>query len=719
MPISIPVKGYNEPFVFPDGTSEAEIEAALRTIPPAEAQTPGKIATEAVKETGRIVDTGLRGAITALPGLIGDVVTGQYEWARKAPAALVEGAVPAVGLMSRLSPAFASALRDTVNPDAPLTPMAPSAALTYGMQKPKTTAGKLTSDVVAGVTGAMLPGGQLSRGMRLTTGVGSGLGTFAGEEVGGPVGGMIGGFAGGMAPMAFAPLMAFPNRLAKEVLHGVKPEQLDQTVATMRQMEARGIPVNASQAAEFASPLDAAVEHLTKTKAGQSLQDQLNAQPQQLRSQAQLALMKLPGQPQGHYSLNTAAQEAATDALKRLRGAAAEAFRKQLPADMADARFSQSGMAELAARFKAFAELPENRGTPWQELADDARKALLDPVQPSPQAASKLLNQFGQPIRGAQQAETRYLDNPLAVRDALESAIGSYAERTLKTSSSDSKLLAKQAQLRSMFKDMLQRERPEFARANEAYSTVMRESYNPAREGILGDLAGVRGYQEGVRSPSKILEILRAGTPLGAQKSDILTLERQLRKENPVVFQNAVRTLIGERFGKLLESGTNRVPEDLGLVLTKTFGNPGAKTQQWQTTQDMIVGSARAAGLDERSVLKGFQDLMSSAATTARRPSYMTMMDRQAVEQATGAEKLRTVGRINPFTMFRSPAFWAAERVNAKVLKTIADNLTSADGLLKLQALAREAPDSPMREVLMRSFVGTTAANADEKQQSK
>lgn len=141
MAITINVKGYEKPFTFPDGTPQEEIEAALRTIPPAP--------VNPAKEALAVADTGVRGSLVGLPALFGDAVTGQSEGSRKLLANLAE---------SLPGPGGALAAQDLRTRKTPLTSMAPSAVLEAGMQRPQTEPGKLAADVTAGTVGSFMPG---------------------------------------------------------------------------------------------------------------------------------------------------------------------------------------------------------------------------------------------------------------------------------------------------------------------------------------------------------------------------------------------------------------------------------------------------------------------------------------------------------------------------------------------------------------------------------
>lgn len=706
MATTINVKGYDKPFTFPDGMTQAEIEAALRTIPSAPRSLP--------QEMGAIADTGVRGTITALPGLFGDTLTGQQPWQRKLLGNLAESLIP--GELGK------QAAQDLRTRKTPLTRKAPSDILQAGMETPVTEVGRAASSVLGGLVGSFSPGGQLSTRMKALQGIGSGGGAYVGEKMFGTPGAVIGGVVGGMAPSAVKRVTPDAHNLSAEVLHGVGDDQIDDVVRNMRWMEKQGIPINASQGATFASNLDDAVEHLTKKKQGQPLLDQLNAQPRQLQLAATDAVRKLPGNVLDEFDLNRSSQEAATGRLNTIRQAARTAWQKAAARNGGDKEaFSQTGMQNFAARLQEFADRPEHLNTDYQKMALNALNVLKHPIQPSglpeipgtqggfnPFTGKRIPPTPGAP---AQAAPVRYLEDPIAVRDALEHKIGEYEQLTQRSGSPDVKLKAKQEEIRQMYRELVAADTPRLQAANDAYGTVIRESLNPAKEGVVGYLAGARGALPGEQSPAKLLALFDRGTPYGAKTSPILTAERNLRGENPQAFPNAVKTWVSKKIGDLYDKAPdNRLPENLGAGLRHVFGNPTEPSAKWQTTVDMVAGSARSAKLDEHAVLKGFRDFVQSANMSSKRPGYMSMLDPKGIEQATGAAGLRNAGKINPFTPLKAPMYWTADRLEMSVLSEVAANLTSADGLLKLQQLARTRPESPVREALLRSLMGTAAA---------
>jgi hypothetical protein len=296
--------------------------------------------------------------------------------------------------------------------------------------------------------------------------------------------------------------------------------------------------------------------------------------------------------------------------------------------------------------------------------------------------------------------------NPIALRDAIEGAIGGFQSRTLSTKGPDAKMIKKTEDIRQMFKGLVDERMPELSQANNAYSSMIRSAVNPAKEGVLGRVAGVSGAVDGKLPTDRIFKVLDAGSTKGATTSDILTLEKGMRKTDPEAFPNAAKSWINSKLQAVYDSSkTNEFPQDIASQLRHVFGDPVAETQRWQSTQDILAGIARSKGVPEKDVIDGFKTFMTSVVNQTKRPQRVSMFDPGAVAEATGSKALRNTGMINPFTPLKAPMFWMADKMDAKVLSTVAESLTSSEGLLKLRQLARTAPDSPMREALLKSLV--------------
>lgn len=703
--IDVPGMGHVE---FPDDMPDAQIEEVLRQQAPKQ--------PSLASEVPKVLDTGIRGAITGLPGLIADTVTGQTPGKRQFMANLLD-ALP--------GPGGKLAARDFRTRQTPLTRMAPSEALDYGMQAPETQGGKFAGTVLGGVTGAFMPGGNLSKVQRLVTGGSSGLGAYAGGEVGGPLGAVAGGILGGFAPAAVNRFIPNEAGLAKETFADITDADFNKTVANMKQAEGQGYSINASQANPHPSNLDAIVNYIGGSRYGQPVQQQLRNQPTAIKRGAEMELAGIPGFVLEKDRLNSAAQAAATDRITQLRKLASGAWERYArPVTKAGGKeFAPEDVATLEQKLLAFRNAAEHENTPYAAMADEVLSKIrrntqpeglpgveAQPAQPAVRdpytGAIKVPAKPAQPAQPGMPASPEYVTNPIALRDAIEGAIGGFQSRTLSTKGPDAKMIKKTEDIRQMFKGLVDERMPELSQANNAYSSMIRSGVNPAKEGVIGRVAGVSGFADGKVPTDRIFKVFDTGSTKGATTSDILTLEKGMRKTDPEAFPNAAKSWINSKLQAIYDSSkTNEFPQDIASQLRHVFGDPVAESQRWQSTQDILAGIARSKGMPEKDVVDGFKTFMTSVVNQTKRPQRVSMFDPGAVSEATGSKALRNTGMINPFTPLKAPMFWMADKMDAKVLSTVAESLTSSEGLLKLRQLARTAPDSPMREALLKSLI--------------
>lgn len=703
--INVPGMGQVE---FPDDMPDSQIEGILAKQAPKQ--------PTLASEVPKVLDTGIRGAITGLPGLLADTVTGQTPGKRQFMANLLE-AIP--------GPGGTFAAKDFRERKTPLTQMAPSAALDYGMKSPETQGGKFAGTVLGGVTGAFMPGGNLSKVQRLVTGGSSGLGAYAGGEVGGPVGAVLGGVLGGFAPAAVNRFIPNEAGLAKETFADITDADFNKTVANMKQAEGQGYSINASQANPHPSNLDAIVNYIGGSRYGQPVQQQLRNQPTAIKRGAEMELAGIPGFVLEKDRLNSAAQAAATDRITQLRKLASGAWERYArPVTKAGGKeFAPEDVATLEQKLLAFRNAAEHENTPYAAMADEVLSKIrrntqpeglpgveAQPAQPAVRdpytGAIKVPAKPAQPAQPGMPASPEYVTNPIALRDAIEGAIGGFQSRTLSTKGPDAKMIKKTEDIRQMFKGLVDERMPELSQANNAYSSMIRSGVNPAKEGVIGRVAGVSGFADGKVPTDRIFKVFDTGSTKGATTSDILTLEKGMRKTDPEAFPNAAKSWINSKLQAIYDSSkTNEFPQDIASQLRHVFGDPVAESQRWQSTQDILAGIARSKGMPEKDVVDGFKTFMTSVVNQTKRPQRVSMFDPGAVSEATGSKALRNTGMINPFTPLKAPMFWMADKMDAKVLSTVAESLTSSEGLLKLRQLARTAPDSPMREALLKSLI--------------
>ena len=647
-----------------------------------------------MQELGAVADTGLRGGVLGAP-----VGAAQFE-ANPATSAVARG-LPGGGLVAGLN-AIAQHFTGKDAGQAVLD-------VTGGdIRKPQTEVGKTAGNVLAGATSAVV-GGPGALVPKLIQGAAGGLGTDIGGRLtnGSVAGQIVGGMIGGGVPALATKLVPSSGNIAKEILSDAKLQDLEEAVRRMQQAEAQGTSLNASQAMRTPSNIDAAMSTVANSKYGEGAREQLRRQVTDAEMGAEQQLGSLPGRVGDPHAIATRAQEGATNAIKALRNAAGAAWAKVAPEG---AQFQPQTLGNLDAQLQSLAAKYPNRPQ-VQNLIEDVRDALVHPVQQQPDKVSQILGANGLPVGGQQAAAgPTYLTDALQLKGAVTDALAGQGKRMLNTSNKDAASQQVAQQIRGMFKDAVAKDAPDLAKANLAYETVMNESVNPAKQSVIGQVAGITGYnQTREAAVGKLFNVLDEGTPAGAKVSRILTLEKALRKEDPTIFQDAAKTWVAKKLDAIQNTATDRAPEGIASQLVDAFGDPRRATQQWQTTKDILAGVARSQGVPEDQVVKGFQNFMTTIASQSRRAgSTSTAVD--ALANPTAGGVLRTAGNFNVFNPLRQPALATARALDAGTLKKFDAMLTSSEGLQQLMRLAKEQPNSPLAQAFVQTAIGTAGA---------
>ena len=574
--------------------------------------------------------------------------------------------------------------------------------------RPETSGGQMAARILeSGVAGLTGPGALTAPRAAFGVGTAAGLGAegaaaaFGDNALTRTLGGLTGGLAGGLASAAKTNRSA----LAREALDGVQENDLLEALYRMEAAQKAGAPINLSQAMPRASNIDAYVEALATSRHGKTVIDQLREQPAQIARAGQRAVRRLPGEVLPNRILSNEVQEGADAAIRTGMGEARAAWQRHAPlnavfSEAAIARFDQE-LAQRAARF--------GPTTSEHQIYQDVRKALR---APKAQAA---------PAPGP-----KYLSEALMVKGAVDDALENFGARRLNTPGLQAKDLREAAQIRKIFRGIVEREVPELAAANRAFAQVMEDTVNPMKKSITGDLAGRLGAQADVNAPQgKIFALFDRGTayvPGQAKRSEILTLERDLRKAGEEgVFLDAGKTWIADRFAKAIGSGeaSSRAPEEIAGNLLKLFGDPRslrARTPsvQAQGLDDVLAGMARAQGAPDAAYVKGFKNFMQIVTDAARRPRSARGVSPGEIKEGASEGLTRRLGQFSIMTPIRQPALRWARFLEQDSLSTMDKLLTSPEGVATLVKLGKQPPYSHSAVSTIATFFGTVAGASGE-----
>lgn len=531
-----------------------------------------------------------------------------------------------------------------------------------------------------GAGGAMSGGGVTPMG--LLSGAAAGAAGHAGSEMSGgnPIASIIASLMGGAAPSgvkAFGGLFPGSNApaLAKATLEGIDPANLDVARANLvkGQQALPGVGINLSQAMSTPSNIDDVVAAMARSPEGKNVISQLRAQPERLQVDAPLALGGVPGTKQAPQTIANRAQEAATASIEAARKARTAATS---PIYNAAGELEKDVPANLVSTVQ---DLRTEKGTPASVIAaakDLEAKLLNNPRVP------------GTEMRSPQ-------DVHQAIKD-FESGIS--FNRVQPPDPSEQRALTRIA---SALRDELGSESPLTAKADALYRSISKANVDPLKKSIIGDIAGRAGAQEDKSAPgNKLLALFGAGTQ-DKGNSTILFAEREMRKQDPTLFPDAVSTHLAMKLDSAMAKAGDRGENFASAVKNELSGTPA----QRQGLQDMLAGVARSKGVPEETVVKGFMRFIDASTMAARRPSNVS--GSQEIEAVAGQSKL--AGLLTSMTPGRIGGK-VAGRYSAGAKEAIDKLLTTPEGLDKLRELAKIDPSSTRAQAIIGTVLGGAAA---------
>ena len=575
--------------------------------------------------------------------------------------------------------------------------------------QPRTEAEKYGVAALEGATAGAI-GGPATLLRSAAQGAASGLGAeVAGHVSDNPLSRVLGGIlGGGAASLAGMPKTSRAD-LARETLRDAKPEDLDAATKFMREVRAQHPAtsgINLSQAMPESSNVDAMVGKLANSRYGTHVSAQLRSQPKQVSAAVEGELATLPGTNRPWQDLANNAQDAATDVIKQGYKEAQGAFKQALGSSTPE--IPSSAMRVLDRRLAALAK--EYPNTSMGGLVEDVRKALR--VQGGPAGKTEapgLIDQFGKPLADKPE-NVRYLTDALHVKQAINDNISTYGSRALNSTGQDPQLMRTAQQIRKLFDATLDQHAPNLSAANRAYNAVMEGTVDPLKKSVVGRIAGRKGADDTVEaSKAALQQVFEKGTTPGAARSEILDLEKSLRKSNPEVFQDAAVSWLAEKVTAAGKSKDGRFPEAFSSRLTQSLGSPATETAQSAGLRDILAGVARARGVPE-TTYQSLPKLMRYVAATAKRPGLVEGASRMDFDQVAGsavADAGRRGSLINPLR----PLFNAWDRITRGDAYSFVDKLiTTPEGVEVLRkAAAASSPSDRALAQAMQTFLATSA----------
>lgn len=519
----------------------------------------------------------------------------------------------------------------------------------------------------------------------------------AAGEVGGQVGGAPGEVIGALTGAALTGLggRAVTNRaaLAAEALEGTTPQGLLEAQLRMEQARRQGINLNLSQAMQRASNIDDIVNELAQSRYGNLTIQNLRDQPEQFIGRAQVEKMKLPGVATSIQDVANRVQDAATQAIKQGQSKANLAFRQKLPPGTS---VEPKAVAAFDRRLDEI--IKANPNTNVRDLASKVKAALRAPKQEGP----AILGPDGRPLNDT----TPWLTDASQLKNAVDDVISNFGQSGLGDPRNAKRLDAAANTIRTLFDRTVATPGSPLREARQAYRNVAVNEVNPLRKSVTGRMAGYGADEAKEATYTKLEQVFKRGTPTSG-RSEILTLEKDLRKVDPNIFPDAVKTYLSDAIDKAMKSDTARTPEGFAKALNAALQ---ATPMQKQGLKDMLAGVARSKGMDDEKAadfIRGVENFFELSTRLAIRPPRITGLPRQDIQDVAGASKVASAAEFQYWTQTGRKIRRA---FSADAYRTLDTLLNTPEGVDTLQVLAKRSIMSPQAINAVGAFYGSLGA---------
>lgn len=602
---------------------------------------------EGLKETGRVIDTGVK------QGIRGPIEVNNF----------------LQSLIGMQQVPHEEVLQNVVRS---LTPMD---------NKPETPFGQSAANVLGDTTSAaILPGGGLlQRALQGLTG-GASVEALKANGVTDPrlltVASILGG-AGALGTKSLLTPGARTAALSQEALRGTDPYSLEFAKTAQTNAANQGVNLTLGQALPTANNAQNVERALVNTPEGAPLASQVRAQPQEIANASNEFTKALPGDVVSPSQVNAQAQEQATNALQGVKQWVSTQVK---PYYAASGNISTDHATQIVKQVRDMAAASPNtaKGNLLSGLADSLE-------------IQKPLMKNGEQIG----TKTIPLTNMNQINGVLKSSTNAAKNVNLSSAAGDAEAIGALQSAATGIRGELGSVSPSFAQGNKLYGALRSTVYDPVKAGPLGDIAGKVGFQGGVASPNKIMKIFDQGTLAGQTAgSRILTTQSQLARtgdEGNKAFMDAGTTWIANGMDKALANSGGQVTPNAAARLESQFFGNDTKIQGFK---DVLAGIAKSNGSDPKELVDAGTNLMK----TIQRAASSSLGNVGTTAADVGNATTTTAAKLGKFSFaepLRLPTQWVSNFVGANARTTVAKLLQTPEGIEQLKQFANVRPGSP------------------------
>lgn len=682
--IDVPGMGVVE---FPDGMTDDQIVQAIK------ANTPKMTVPKVAAEAGRVADQTLRGGATALPGMMGEAGMAVARNIEKPGMDPLMG-TPAGAILRIMSLFGGNPAKDTKFGDVTKT-IQTAGGLLPSVSKPETELGKAAGNVGETAVSTILGGGTGTVGQKAAVGFGAGGGGELAARIFGDnaLTRLAGSFLGGGGVAATQSMVPNAEKLVRQATEHVTDKDFSRAGQIEQLLQAQGIPHAKSQLLGPRSTLDDVV---ATASANPSVRPALVTATEAAPSKAQEALnvwtnrnLPPPG-PGSRQEVLSDVQEAANNVLRSIREKSNQAFTKTMPPRGID--YDQGRVKTLYNSLN--------------QLADDTRFGGTSD-------AGKAISKFAERLVEGREWDLSRV-HPVVLRKAQQAAKdagvpldpstvpGARQITTFVTSAHKINNLNKEAKLMSTTEDfkglpiedirrIMNLATPEFNRARAAKSAIMKNEFEPASQGLTGQLSQIGG---GVKSDK---------TTVNDRALSIIFSADQPQAQ---AIRDLGKNLGGQQVGELLRE---HIHKSMQRVLKGEDKSPRSFVQsmyespaQKENIDAALEVIARQNRMNPQAVQHGFARLMEAL------DSFKDLKIAQGVSPATTAAQAgqNVVSQVaTPLTGTRR---FFEQKVTKDSYRKIAELVTAPDGLKRIQAIARAPDQESVRQLLIGMMTSTS-----------
>lgn len=612
-------------------------------------------------ENRRIFDTTVRGGALAIPGALGDV-----------------GAIGVEKLTENLGHPYKF-------------DMMPSEALermTGGpIQRPKTTVGKYMGSMGQDAVASAIPFGRLPYSFKsllapATVGAASGLGAEAADQAAGgdnPLARMTGGLVGGGLMALTSARTPNARRLLRASMKGVDEDDWRKARELEDTLLENDIPHLKSGLVGENSMLDDVVAAAgTHPTARPRLLKAVKGMDTQAKKSVDRWLTEnFATGAAGSRGTLADVQEAADNYLKQLRRTSTLAYRDALPEGLEESVYAPSYVKAIQRDLLDRAKDPDvGPNSAMGQLLNRVAQQL-EPFKETVKVGTKRVPKVVKQPMGNRTVNRLASETQDLVQERLLPTPKGHVNRILMEMNDLPEAEGVRGFANETSKRMLRDYTPEFQPARDAMSSHIDNVVNPAKKGLVGDIANVGG---GVR-PDKMTAgdqifriVFNSNRPQG---TEIRKLTKQIGPDNmgellrEHIIQNANRV-----FKKTSAAGTLDQPAKFSQAITGTAA-------QRENLRAAIEAVAPHYKIDGKAASHGFNRLVRALDSThfMQLPSSI---DRSALGQQLGESATSLV--VAPHSRVGR---WFTENARSRAVNQIADLVTDPDGLRKLERLAK------------------------------